>query len=73
MVHMPQLGVRPPQPSENWPQQPELMPAAAQVCAHVSGVQAGLPHMPGVPPPPQVAGGVHVPQSGVRPPQPSAC
>src|SRR5438874_1751036 len=53
----------PPQPS---PMGPQLAPAAAQV----RGVQAGGPHTLGVPPPPQVSGAVHMPQSST-PPQPS--
>ena len=37
---------------------------------HVSGVQLGAPHLPGVPPPPQVCPLGQLPQSSV-PPQPS--
>lgn len=40
--------------------------------AHVRGVQFGLPQTPDVPPPPHVSSGGHVPQLGIKPPQPSA-
>jgi hypothetical protein len=63
--HVPQLGVRPPQPSATTPH-------SAEVCAHVRGVHEPLPlppHVNGVPPP-QVSGAVQLPQS-ITPPQPS--
>ena len=67
-AHAPQLAVRPPQPSESVPHFPGKS-------AHVFGVQGGAPppHTLATPPPPHVAGGVQVPQLGVRPPQPSGC
>jgi hypothetical protein len=49
---------------------PHWMPWAA----HDLGAQvpaSGAPHWPGTPPPPHVCGGVHVPQLGMRFPQPS--
>ncbi len=55
----------PPQPSATGPQ---FAPASWQVV----GVQFGLPHWFGVPPPPQVVLPLHVPQLAVTPPQPSA-
>ena len=63
---VPQLGVSPPQPS---PTTPQVAPAWRQV----RGVHDPLPlppHVNSAPPPPQVAGGVHVPQS-ITLPQPS--
>src|SRR4051794_11761679 len=58
---MPQLGVRPPQPSPCWPQ-------FAPRSLHESGLHPP-PHTPRTPPPPQVPAS-HVPQSSVLP-QPS--
>jgi hypothetical protein len=60
-----------PQPS---PAGPHIKPS----CVQVFGTQAwpasklppDVPHIPGTPPPPQVAGAVHMPQS-IRLPQPS--
>jgi hypothetical protein len=49
---------------------PHWMPWAAQDL----GVQlpaSSAPHTPGVPPPPQVCGGVQVPHDGISLPQPS--
>jgi hypothetical protein len=65
-LHVPQLAVRPPQPSLAKPQ-------LAPTWAHVFGTQVGgaPPHTLGNPPPPQISGGVQVPQLAVRPPQPS--
>src|SRR5262245_61048245 len=64
---VPQLAVKPPQPSATTPQ-------FAFACAHVRGVHELLPvpppHVNNVPPPPHVSGAVHEPQSTV-PPQPS--
>jgi hypothetical protein len=47
------------------------MPQSAFIDAQVTGTHGGTPHTLGVPPPPQVAGGVQEPQDR-RPPQPSA-
>ncbi len=60
-----QKAVTPPQPSACGPQVVDGNEA------HESGLQApasGKPHWLGVPPPPQVAGGVHGLQSAVAPP-----
>jgi hypothetical protein len=46
------------------------MPQLKPCCMHVCGVQGGIPHMFIVPPPPQVSGAVHEPQSWMWP-QPS--
>src|SRR3984957_13082625 len=66
-VHVPQLGISLPQPSPAGPQ--EMF-----CCTQVRDTQvppSGAPHCPGLPPPPQVCGGVHVPQLGISLPQPS--
>src|SRR5436190_449555 len=65
-VQLPQLVVRPPQPSGCGPHVPGKS-------VHVFFVHAGAPppHTLGVPPAPQLAGAVHVPQLAVSPPQPS--
>src|SRR5262245_10826699 len=66
LPHLPQLAVKPPQPSATAPQ---LAPA----CAHVRGVHEPPPpppHVNNAPPPPHVSGAVHEPQS-IVPPQPS--
>jgi hypothetical protein len=64
---VPQLAVSPPQPSATTPH-------VAPAWAHVRGVHdpgpLPPPHVNRVPPPPQVSGAVHVPQS-ITPPQPS--
>jgi hypothetical protein len=62
LAHVPQFAVRPPQPSA-WT--PQVAPSDPQV----AGVQLGAPHLPGVPPPPQLSGGVQLPQS-TSPPHP---
>src|SRR5512140_2508174 len=69
-VQVPQLAMRPPQPS---PTGPQLAPS----CAHVLGTHGEPPSAPPrphvlVPPPPQYAGAVQVPQSSGLP-QPSPC
>lgn len=50
---------KPPQPSLTLPHVP------AGYDAHVFGVQFGAPQTPATPPPPQVCGAVHGPQSAV--------
>src|SRR5512140_385160 len=59
--HVPQLAVTPPQPSET-------MPHVAPAIAHVRGVHVlplpvPPPHVNNAPPPPQVWGAMHEPQS----------
>ncbi len=54
-----------PHPSANGPHVPGTVGQA-------SGVHVRCPHMLGVPPPPHVSGGVHVPHDAIDPPQPSA-
>ena len=61
-THLPQSS-KPPHPS---PAGPHFRPIAV----HVSGVQPSaslLPHSPGFPPPPQVSGATHLPQSSKAP------
>jgi hypothetical protein len=65
---VPQVAMVPPQPSGM------AVPHEKPRLEHVWGVHAPAstaPHVPGVPPPPQVSGGVQVPQFAVLPPQPS--
>jgi hypothetical protein len=47
LAHVPQLGVRPPQPSATCP---HVAPRLAQL----AGVQFSVPHWPGTPAPPQL-------------------
>jgi hypothetical protein len=68
-VHGLQYAVRPPHPSACWPQTPGN-------ALHVSGVHApesGAPHTLATPPPPHVAGRVHVVQLARSPPHPLDC
>jgi hypothetical protein len=62
-AQVPQLAVRPPHPSETWPQ---VAPRLVQV----AGVQLRVPHWPGTPAPPQLWPVAHDPQVR-RLPQPS--
>src|ERR1019366_8886683 len=50
--------------------EPAPAPTPAPAPAPASRVTP-IPHCPGVPPPPQLAGGVHVPQLAIRLPHPS--
>jgi hypothetical protein len=65
----------PPQPSAITPQFIGMPDEVTQTEPAVAGIHAALPpHTFGVPPPPQVAGGVNVAhEDAMRPPHPSAC
>jgi hypothetical protein len=74
-AHVPQLAMRPPQPSETGPQ---FLPSSAQVFGtqllppSPEDDEAPMPHRLG-PPPPHVWPAAHVPQEAMTPPQPSPC
>src|SRR5580693_2845805 len=65
-----QSEVNPPQPSLCCPHVPVAYDALVRD-VHVP--PSGAPHMPGVPPPPQLCGAAQVPQLLVSPLQPSVC
>jgi hypothetical protein len=64
----------PPSQPPHWIKLPQPSPAGPQLtpaCAQLSGTHPLEPaHWPGIPPPPQVCGGVQVPQLAMTPPQP---
>src|SRR5215470_11654131 len=70
-AHAGQLRM-PPQPSANGPQSPGAHAAFVGVHVPASIVPSPPPQTLGLPPPPQISGGLHVPHDGIRPPHPSA-